>query len=83
MVINQAKAFNTLPSVIVGLHEQYEAYCFNEACYYIMSEMESGKKPRFDMQKDSNEPQTLNELLEKELLEQLALEESGGDVHEH
>lgn len=44
-VINQAQKFNKLPSEIIRLEDEYTAFCFDEACMYIINQLESEKKP--------------------------------------
>ncbi len=43
-----SKQYRKLPSEIIGLKNDYESFCFNEACTYIMAEMskEDGR-PKF------------------------------------
>ena len=31
----------------MGITDEYTAFCFNEACAYIMAEINNGKKPKF------------------------------------
>lgn len=33
-----------LPSQIIGIEDNYTAFCFNEACAYILSELQDGKE---------------------------------------
>lgn len=40
-----AKRFGKLPSEILNIEDEYTAFCFDEACVYIMCELESGKTP--------------------------------------
>ncbi|SQB33654.1 Uncharacterised protein [Clostridium cochlearium] len=44
-----SKQYKQRPSKIIGLTNDYEAFCFDEACVYIMNEMqeEDSPKPRF------------------------------------
>jgi len=53
-----AKQFKTRPSQVISLYNEYEAFCFDEACAYIMSELskEDPKEPNFDV----NEPNKNN-----------------------
>lgn len=49
-VIVMAKQFSKRPSEIIDLDSYtYEAFCFDEACTYILSEMskEDAKEPKF------------------------------------
>lgn len=53
-VINIAKSFGVLPSQVVHLDNEYTAYCFDEACAYILNKMtgDDAKTPRFEEDKD-------------------------------
>lgn len=44
-VINQAQKFNKLPSEIARIEDEYTAFCFDEACMYILTQLENEKKP--------------------------------------
>ncbi|MGY0372473.1 hypothetical protein [Clostridium sp. JNZ J1-5] len=48
-VIAISKQYKKRPSEIIGITNDYEAYCFDEACTYILSEMskEDAREPRF------------------------------------
>ena len=46
-VINQANRFHKLPSEIARIHNEYEAFCFDEACEYIIRQLEDKKTPRW------------------------------------
>ena len=46
-IINQANRFNRLPSEIARIDDEYTAFCFDEACDYIISQLEQDKKPRW------------------------------------
>jgi hypothetical protein len=43
-----AKTFNKLPSEILNIEDEYVGYCFNEACTYILFQLEDKKTPIFD-----------------------------------
>lgn len=47
-VLNQSKKYNKLPSEILRIQDEYTAFCFDEACMYILNEIESGNKPKWD-----------------------------------
>lgn len=36
--------YNRLPSELLGIDDPYTAYCFNEACTYILRELDDGKE---------------------------------------
>ena len=46
-VINQANRFNKLPSEIARIYNEYEAFCFDEACDYIIRQLEDKKIPKW------------------------------------
>lgn len=37
--------YNCLPSVILGIEDDYTAFCFNEACSYIRNMLDKGERP--------------------------------------
>jgi len=49
-VLTMAKNYKIRPSQIINLNSEYEAFCFDEACSYILNELnkEDAKEPRFD-----------------------------------
>jgi hypothetical protein len=56
-VIAIAKQFNQRPSQVVGLNNDYEAFCFDEACLVILEELnkKDSKEPKFNIDnKDSS-----------------------------
>lgn len=46
-----ATQYNQRPSKLINLYDEYEAFCFDEACAYIISELskEDAKEPNFDI----------------------------------
>ena len=42
-----SKKFKIRPSEILEIEDVYTAYCFDEACVYILSKVENGEKPNF------------------------------------
>lgn len=42
-----SKRFKVRPSEILEIEDVYTAYCFDEACVYILSKVENGEKPNF------------------------------------
>lgn len=42
-----AQRYNCKPSEILSISEEYDAYCFNEACAYISAKMDEGEQPIF------------------------------------
>lgn len=45
---------HTRPSDIMGIEDAYTAFCFDEACSYIINQLKEGNKPVFKEGKDSN-----------------------------
>ncbi|BCZ46936.1 hypothetical protein psyc5s11_30030 [Clostridium gelidum] len=45
-----------MPSQIINLTNEYEAFCFDEACSYILNELgkEDAKEPKFDVDVPNN-----------------------------
>lgn len=44
--------FGGRPSEIICVEDEYTAYCFDEACLYIMTMLEQKKEPIFEEEKD-------------------------------
>lgn len=42
-----AQAYHRRPSEILAIHDDYAAYCVDEACLYILGCLEEGKRPFF------------------------------------
>lgn len=38
---------HTRPSDLIGIEDTYSAFCFDEACAYILKELKDGKEPVF------------------------------------
>jgi hypothetical protein len=51
-----AKHYKLRPSQIINLNNDYEAFCFDEACSYILNELnkEDAREPKFDVETPSN-----------------------------
>lgn len=45
---------HTRPSEIMGIDDAYTAFCFDEACAYIIKELKDGKEPILKKQSGSN-----------------------------
>ncbi|MBS5952583.1 hypothetical protein [Paraclostridium bifermentans] len=54
-IINQSIRYNKLPSEILSIDDKYVAFCFDEACMYISSELENGNEPKWKDEKLSTE----------------------------
>ncbi|BDR64017.1 Uncharacterised protein [Clostridium tetani] len=55
-MITMSKQYQIRPSQIIALTNDYEAFCFDEACTYILAEMskENGTEPKFEDNKNVN-----------------------------
>nr|DAV98572.1 MAG TPA: hypothetical protein [Caudoviricetes sp.] len=51
--MNMAREYRTTPSNIIGIREEYAAFCLNEACFYIQSKIDEGEQPVFHKKKAS------------------------------
>ena len=46
-VLGLANVYHCRPSSLLDLVDPYTAYCFDEACAYIIMQIEQGNKPQF------------------------------------
>lgn len=46
-VVHMSKLYGVLPNTLLGIQDEYASYCFNEACTYVLSNIENNKRPRF------------------------------------
>lgn len=46
-VIAIAKQFGLRPSDVICAEDEYTAFCFDEACSYILGRLEAGEEPHF------------------------------------
>lgn len=42
-----SKQYSCLPSDILGIEDNYTAFCFNEACCEIIERLKNGEKPNY------------------------------------
>lgn len=49
-----ARQYNCLPSSVVGIEDNYTAFCFNEACSYIRQRMDNGDEPIYQIDEEQN-----------------------------
>lgn len=42
-----SKRFSKAPSEIIGITDSYDAFCFDEACMFIMYKLDSGEKIKY------------------------------------
>ena len=50
-MLNLAKAQNRTPSEVLGIEDEYTAFCFDEACDYIVKRIAKGDEPRYEKKK--------------------------------
>lgn len=50
-----SQRYRKLPSELLHLTEEYDAYCLDEACAYIMQKLDEGAEPTFVVQYTSFE----------------------------
>lgn len=46
-VITMAKLYDCLPSEVLGIKDDYTAFCFNEACAVITMKLKDGEVPHY------------------------------------
>lgn len=46
-VLVMSRRFSKPPSEIIGVDDPYDAFCFDEACAYIMYKLDSGEKIKY------------------------------------
>ena len=42
------------PSDLIGINDSYAAFCFDEACAYIISKMNNDEEPKVKQNKDKH-----------------------------
>lgn len=42
-----SQRYNERPSVLLGIDDEYSAYCFDEACALIMTHLDNKEEPTF------------------------------------
>lgn len=52
-LLGVAQRYKVRPSSLLGDVDDYTAFCFDEACAYIMAEMDNGEEPVFHRQYSS------------------------------
>ena len=50
-----SKLYNCLPSYIIGIEDNYTAFCFNEACAEIILRLQNEEKPIYREQEEEQE----------------------------
>ena len=56
-----SKQYQCRPSSIMAIEDEYDAFCFDEACAYFLSELGAEKQPHFPEDEKANP--TLNKLI--------------------
>lgn len=55
-----SKLYNCLPSDIIGIEDNYTAFCFNEACAEIMLRLQNEEKPIYREQREERQEEYSN-----------------------
>lgn len=50
-ILTMSKMYGKCPSDIVGIKDEYTAYCFNQYCLILLSELEQGHELHFAKKK--------------------------------
>ena len=50
-----SRLYHSRPSKILGIDDEYTAYCLDEACALIISRIDDGEKPKFDKKEKKKE----------------------------
>lgn len=50
-----SKQYGCLPSELLGIEDDYTAFCFNEACCCIMCKLEKGEEPKYIEDREQEE----------------------------
>lgn len=78
-VIYAAQRFRTKPSDILRIDDGYAAYCFDEACCFIISQLEDGKRPFFTRRQQEGHSQHSGNARTIDILKKLGAEVKGID----
>lgn len=54
-VLVMSKRFSRPPSEIIGVQDPYDAFCFDEACMFIMYKLDSGEKIKYHQDEGKEE----------------------------
>lgn len=52
-VLGLANVYKVRPSTLFDIPDAYTAYCFDEACAYIVRKIEEGEEPQFKRKYES------------------------------
>ena len=50
-ILNLAKVQGKTPSEVMGIDDEYTAFCFDEACDYLVKRVLKGDDPRYEKKK--------------------------------
>lgn len=59
-----SKLYNCLPSDIMGIEDNYTAFCFNEACAEIMLRLQNEEKPIYREQREEEQQEEYSNFTE-------------------
>lgn len=48
-VLGLANTYKCRPSTLLDIYDPYTAFCFDEACAYIIQKIEKGEEPGFEL----------------------------------
>lgn len=51
-IISQSIQYQKRPSEILFINDEYTSYCFDEACFFIITQEKEGKKAKFEKRKE-------------------------------
>lgn len=58
-----SKRYNACPHTILNIDNDYTAYCFDEACFFLLQALESGKELKFKtIQKTQNHYKSFSDM---------------------
>jgi len=68
-VLSVSEKYNRRPSEIMGAEDEYTAFCFDEACAYILHKMtgdgkKKGETPRWSEDREESEAAETEDLVE-------------------
>jgi hypothetical protein len=46
-IVGMSNLYKQRPSALFGIKDEYTAFCFDEACAYIIKQLENKKEPQF------------------------------------
>lgn len=58
-----SQSYKQRPSEIIGITNKYDAFCFDEACIYILNQLKDEKEPIFEQNIQDNNKTTVEWML--------------------